>query len=344
MIDLEYLIVNSKDIIVANTLSSSSEVLIDKIEGPNKLLTVNEIVYRVGKVSNEKGTVYAITVNKDYLRSTRRFTTQLLMILNGLEVIEQAKNDVEAFAFKQVNILIHNLTTINAHSIQDIVGFLPREKFELPQKKFLKEVKKTITEDVDKSADLILKFFKYNSQMKAEFSVFNKLYEENPILNYKTFELFQSVGNVLTNFFPDIIDKEIDLNIDRSEVKGYFDYESVHVAFFHMIDNIIKYILKGTTLNITFEDLLDEVVIRFDMISLKIKEEEKIKIFIDGFSGEFAEKMEKSGKGIGMARVKKLLELNTGSIEVLEGSEQVEDNNYANNIFIVRLKKEGYIR
>lgn len=340
----EYLIINSDGYRLASTLSSNSEMLIDKIVEPNKLITIQDIKYRVGKVSNEDGTVYAITSDKSLLRSTRKFTTQLSMLLSGIAVIEKVKTDVESFAFKQVDILFHNLTTINAHSLQDIIGFLPVKTGTFNQKEFLKEVKSTINNDVNKTSNLILKFLKYSGQMKAEFSVFKKLYEENPILNYRTFDVLQSVGNVLSNFFPDIVDKEIELSIDDKDVKAHFDYESVHVALFHMIDNIIKYVLNGTILSITFEDLLDEVVIKFDMISLIIKEEERNQIFIDGFSGEYAKKMEQSGKGIGMTRVKRLLELNNGSIEVLEGNTTVSHSNYSNNIFIVRLKKEGYIR
>lgn len=66
------------------------------------------------------------------------------------------------------------------------------------------------------------------------------------------------------NFFPDIIDKKIDL---ESNSKAYFDYEAIQVALFHILDNTMKYIKENTKLIISLQEAEQNIEIIFDMIS-----------------------------------------------------------------------------
>ena len=105
----------------------------------------------------------------------------------------------------------------------------------------------------------------------------------------------------------------------------------------------MKYIKPNSRLNIRFEDYINQVDIIFDMISLKVLDDEKDKIFVNGFSGIHATKNGTSGKGIGMSRVKQILELNNGDIVLEDGEISTEnDSEYNNNIFKISLKKEHY--
>jgi sensor histidine kinase regulating citrate/malate metabolism len=77
------------------------------------------------------------------------------------------------------------------------------------------------------------------------------------------------------------------------------------------------------------------------MISLYIEESECSKLFIEGFSGNEAKRTSKGGEGIGMWRIKQMLELNDFSIDVKAGKE-IENLNgfkFSDNEFIIKLKK-----
>jgi len=76
------------------------------------------------------------------------------------------------------------------------------------------------------------------------------------------------------------------------------------------------------------------------MTSLKIDNSEKIKIFDEGYSGKFAKKHEKDGNGIGLSRVKKIIELNKGEFTI-DTSDEYSLDDYTNNKFIIKLKKEN---
>lgn len=334
---LEYVIFNEKNKIISSTVKNGNEHILEYIESENEIIEVNSKKYRVGLRKSTEGTIYGFTDDKNYLRSSRIFNTEMDMLLASLDIIKDAVEDAEKFAFRQIDILIHNLKTINAHSIQDIFNFVPVEVLEGSIKEVNKSIKNRIKSNIDKATELFFKILKNNSEMKAEFSVFSKLYEDNPILNFKEFNIYYSIINVLYNFFPEFTDKKVEVQIDNANYYAFFDYESIHVALFHMIDNITKYVKKDSVLEIRFEMLIDEIIVYFNMISLKILPEEMDYIFEDGYSGLVAVEMERNGKGIGMSRVKRLLELNCGSIKVKELNSF--DEKYSNNEFSISLKR-----
>ncbi|MFY4806847.1 hypothetical protein ACOTVJ_10695 [Aliarcobacter butzleri] len=334
---LEYVITNNKDKKICSTIEDGNEYILDYIHSENEIIEINSKKFRVGFRRTLEGSVYGFSSHKNYLKSSRLFNNEMDLLISSLEKIKEAVKEAEKFAFKQVNILIHNLTTINAHSIQDIFNFVPAESLKGTVKEINRSIKNRIKGDVDKATELFFKILKNNSEMKAEFSVFNKLHEDNPILNFKEFKIDYSIVNVLYNFFPDFTDKNIEVQVNGEDYYAYFDYESIHVALFHMIDNITKYIKKDSTLNISFELLIDEIVIKFNMISLRILPQEIHSIFEDGYSGSLAKEFKKNGKGIGMSRVKKLLELNNGYIKVEELNRY--DEKYSTNEFCIYLKR-----
>lgn len=342
-LDVEYILIDKKDNVIISTLQDSSKDIIQYVNNHNELIFINEIKYRVGKIENEKGSLILITKDKSFIKSSTKFRTKAKLLLEFLSEMEDYRNDVMDYTLKELSILTHNLITINAHSIQDMFDFISQDDLKDSDVKGLRKIiKNSIKNDLDKATTLFFRILKNNIETKTEFSVYGKLYSTEPVLNYKNYNVYNVLSTILYNFFPDFIDKKIELNVEKASYIASFDYESIQVALYHMIDNITKYILKGTTLVITFVNLLDEVVMQFSMISLKIEENEKEKIFMHGFSGVNALKNEKSGKGIGMSRVKQILELNNSSITLNIGEVIVKESDYCNNIFSIHLKKENY--
>ncbi len=345
MEDIEYLLLDNKNNIILSTINDDMRDIIDLIEDRNKLISFQGKEYRTGKIVSENGTLYAYTVDKKFIRNTNLFKTHTNVIVSLLSNLNTFKKEVSKEINKHINILIHNLTTLNAHDMQELFNLVPQEDLAKNPKRGLKTIKEKIEENTTKASQVFLKLLKNNIATKTEFSVFSKLYEENPTLNKKNYVISDVLYNVLYNFFPDLTDKEIEITLNFPTTKAFFDYESIQVALFHMVDNIVKYIKPKSTLVIEFKDFLNEINIVFDMISLKVNEDEKDKIFIEGFSGQCATKNGQSGKGIGMSRVKQILELNNGDISLKTGDRYANnDIEYNNNIFTIILKKENYYR
>jgi len=344
MEDLKYHIITKSDnVIVSNIDKTQVKDIIGYIEKENELIKYEGIQFRVGKLINDKFIIYGVSSDKKMIRSSRSFKTNLNIIASSCENLAVIKTQVEGQVYKEVNMLIHNLTTLNAHNMQEIFNFIPQNdlsKVKNTKKLILEKVKENPTD----TTLVLMKLLKNNISTKTEFSVFSKLYEDNPELDFQNMDVKRVLMNTIYNFFIDLTDKKIELDIEEVSYKANFDYESVQVAFFHMIDNTIKYIKSDSQLTIRFDDLINQVDIIFDMISLKVNENEKDIIFNNGYSGECARENGKSGKGIGMARVKQILELNNGSIELSKSLPLDKDSNYSNNIFKISIKKEGYYR
>jgi len=342
MTSIKYLILDNQENIILSTIEENKKDIICFIEEENKLINFQDHEYRVSKIFNGNVKVYAYTTDKKLIRSSRSFKTQLNIIINFIDNLKYFKVEVEKEVYRHVNILIHNLITINAHDMQEMFNFISQSDLSNNTKRAKKFIEEKIIENPTKASSVFLKLMKSNIETKTEFSVFSKLYEDNPILNYKNYNIHDVLLNIMYNFFSELTDKNVELDIKSSSSKAYFDYESIQVALFHMIDNTIKYIKNDTTLNIEFIDLINQVDIIFNMISLKVQDDEKEKIFIEGFSTKIAKKNGKAGKGIGMSRVKQILALNNGDISLSEGNKfNSIDTKYSNNIFKISLKKEN---
>ena len=77
--------------------------------------------------SNQHGTVIAFSSTKDYIKSSKKFSTALDVILNSTEMVNQVVKEARASINKSTSRLIHNLTSLNAHNIQEIYSLIPQE-------------------------------------------------------------------------------------------------------------------------------------------------------------------------------------------------------------------------
>lgn len=341
MIDKIYYLIKDVDNNILASKVDSNQELFKLINEKNQLISYQNITYRVGIIKSSSGVVLAYTSAKDLIKSSKSFSTYISVLSDSTQNLVKNKCEIEEVFQKQINILVHNLISLNAHNLQEIYNIIPQEKVVESIGNQIEYVKSTIRANPDKTAKAFLKFMKNNIAMKSEFSVFAKLYDENPNLSIRQHNIHRVLMNILYSFFPDFTDKHVHVTVAKSLSKGYFDYESIYVAFFHLIENATKYIEEYSKFKIYFNESIDEVDVIFDMISLKIKETEKEQIFVEGYSGEFAIKEEKQGKGIGMSRVKKILELNNAKINLDIKNDGASKPEYQNNIFTIKIKKEN---
>lgn len=325
-----------------NCISCSSKC---KSESQVVSCELNNKKRRQGIKTSKYGTVYLCSNNENLLNSSRLFKEKLVARLDTLEVLSHAQLQIEERHQKQVKRLVHNLTTLNAHCLQEIYSLAPQEKLaEAKQDQRTQIIEHYINAEVNIAAQAFSRILKNNSLMKVEFSVFNKLYETQPRLDKRSHQIRKVVLNVLHVFFPDFTDKEVEVIVENFEEKINFDYESITVVLMHLIENATKYICPKTKLYIKFYSTAEEVKISFEMISLKINEVEKEHIFEEGFSGKISTSLGWAGKGIGLFLVKQLLTINSGHIVIqinLDPKKAVKQMgvDFESNCFILSLPK-----
>lgn len=297
---------------------------------------------RCGFLATELGAVYAFTKDKELIASSSKFKTKLEAISSTLETIKNIISESNEKHNTSTRRLIHNLTSLNAHNIQEIYSIIPQEVISRRTGTHVDYVKGIVEKDPRDTALSLLRIAKNNAAMKAEFSVFKKLFTSNPVLDPKYHNTHKVLMNIFYLFFPDFTEKEVKVKICENSQTAFFDYESLHVALYHIIENATKYIKQKSILEVNIHDNGAYTTVEMNMVSTRISESEKKSIFEEGVSGEIARKLGKSGDGVGLDRVKKIIELNNGFIELTtypENAEFILGIPYQRNVFSIHLPR-----
>lgn len=130
-----------------------------------------------------------------------------------------------------------------------------------------------------------------------------------------------------------------DIKIGDCYTNVLIDYPTISVVLGHLWNNAIKYIYKGSSLDISFYCNENNLTTSIKMYSLKIENDEIEDIYTEGYSGKWAKMISKDGHGIGMFYIKHLIEMNGGYFSINAGVNVTNINGipYANNEFLLSL-------
>lgn len=340
-----YLLADPNGLIITSNLKDACKTCQEGCHSPGKVIEVCPIYYhkrRLGEIKTNSGSTFLCC---DQTKTTKLFRNKLEGLSYGLTDLtllkEGIEDEIKLKSQKRVNRLVHNLTSINAHNIQEVYDLVSQEVLTSNFNDQIREIQKEITSDPKNAALIFLRIAKHNIHMKSEFSIYKKLDRANPTLDRRRHIIHKVFMNVLHTFFADFSDREVYVNVDDCRESVSCDYESIQVALYHIIENSAKYVKPKTTINVSFRVLGEFIELSLKMISLYIEPEERTKIFDEGYSGNEAKKIQRNGEGIGLWRVKQMLDLNNSSINIIAG-DNTEDTmgfRFANNEIRVKLEK-----
>lgn len=258
------------------------------------------------------------------------------------EVIENIDN-VKSKESKKTRRLKHNLINHNTNILQELYKLIPQDSFKAGAN-HIDIIQNGITKDIKKSAFTYLRVLKSSNLMKAEFDVYEMLDKENPDLDFYEHNIHKVIVLTLNPFWLDLVENKINIEIQPSIEKVNIDYKTISVALSHIFDNAAKYIMPNTEFKISFKSDERFINIEFNMISLKVEPDELDEIFSEEISGHWSEELELAGDGVGMYMIKKLIELNKGTVDFItnfDKSKVIKYNNipYENNKIIINLRK-----
>jgi signal transduction histidine kinase len=296
---------------------------------------------RQGKITNSRGTTFLC----DQTKTTKLFRNKLEALSYAYHdlLIPKSKieNETKLIEQKRMNRLVHNLTSINAHNIQELYDLVPQDVLSTNYQKQLDFIQKEIKRDSKKAALMFIRIAKHNIHMKSEFSIYKKLDRNDAVLELSSHPIRKVILNILHTFFVDFTNNEIYVSVSEYTGKVNIDYESIQVALYHLIENASKYTMPNSNINITFSEAAQRVIVSFKMRSLHIAADEKEKIFTEGYSGKAACNCLLNGDGIGMWQIEQMVKLNNGQVSVNCGQEAFQINGipYADNEIILTLIK-----
>ncbi|MCK0158266.1 ATP-binding protein [Cellulophaga sp. F20128] len=174
--------------------------------------------------------------------------------------------------------------------------------------------------NIEKAVELKLQRMLKNSRMLLslvnQILDFRKAESDNIKLNLKQIDLNSFVQNVHYQFSELAQNKEIDLDISSPDEKIWVvaDPQKLESIFFNLISNAIKFTPKYGQIMIHFNMDKDFITIIVKDTGMGIPEDELESIFTRFYRSKNNSQLQ--GTGIGVALVKKYIELHKGNIEV----------------------------
>jgi light-regulated signal transduction histidine kinase (bacteriophytochrome) len=250
--------------------------------------------------------------------------------LSGIKIIGELIDfnlyNIKDSESKKTRRLKHNLINHNSNILQELYRLIPQDAFK-GGSNHVDVIQNLISSNSRKAAFTYLKVLKSSNLMKAEFEVYEMFNTDTPYLDFIDHQIHKVVILTLNPFWLDLVENKVNINIQPFYEKVNIDYKSISVALSHIFDNASKYLMPHSELNLSFIGENEQIIIQFDMTSLKVEQDEVPNIFTEANSGKWAKEMELEGDGVGMFVIKKLIELNKGTIEFVA--------NYDNNSSIL---------
>ncbi len=139
---------------------------------------------------------------------------------------------------------------------------------------------------------------------------------ENQIIPSKeeSFSLDEQIRKTILLFESQWIEKELELDIDLPRVNYIGDQELIKQIWINLINNAIKFSIKGGKIRISLEKLNDTITVIIEDEGIGISSENKERIFEKFYQEDSSHSS--AGNGLGLAIVKRVVELNKGTISL----------------------------
>jgi signal transduction histidine kinase len=306
--------------------------------------SIDSVQRRLGMTRTESGVVRMCSPNENDINSSRVFRSRLEAYSSIIVPFITAKKDVAAAYNQKLKRLTHNLTSLNAHCIQEVFDLISQDTLTKNVDQQIQLIQDTMRKFPVKTAQMILRIAKNNLAMKSEFIAIRYFDETTPAPALRSHPIRKVVLNVLHAFFQDFTDKGVRVIVRDSIVMAQLDYDTFHVALYHVLDNATKYVKTNSKVEISFDTSEGHINVILDMISFAIPINEQARIGEEGFSGTIAVERGLSGHGLGVFRTKRLLSVNNAELIIrpnIDPARALKDKgiDYQNNQFILRLQE-----
>lgn len=288
----------------------------------------------------------SILICDDKEKSRKNFAGLVEMILHSakglVSLADKVKHESRLSITKEIDTFKHNIEHINSDAINEFYAFIPQDNFVRNYRGLRDLVSEEIKNNHEGATDLISHLVRYNLNIKTELSIASKLNTaSNP--NFSPANPRDVIMTNIYMLYPAFKERQVYVNVDEFRNKIILDFEALQVASYYIIQNASKYTEEKSRFEISFSKNTEGIEILFKMKSLYIDEETEKLMFNEGYKGELAKKTEKSGKGIGLYRAKRLINFCKGTLSVEPGTDKTcgcDGLYYANNIFTIMLPKD----
>ena len=148
-----------------------------------------------------------------------------------------------------------------------------------------------------------------------------KVESQSILTDLTTFNLSEQIRSSVLLLENKWSRKDIELLIDFDEVEIEANEELLKEVWINLVDNAVKFSNRGGTLSISIKEMTDTVSVSVTNTGAPISEDERSMIFSKFYKTDKSHSSE--GNGIGLAIVKKIVDLHKGQIDVSCGDDTV---------------------
>ncbi|MDF2632213.1 MAG: hypothetical protein K0Q85_809 [Caproiciproducens sp.] len=154
------------------------------------------------------------------------------------------------------------------------------------------------------------------TRLVADLERLAQLEDENTVLNKSTVDLKELSEKVLKSFEAELFRKQIKASVSEESVLLTADSDKLRRVFVNLISNSLKYTPDGGRIDIKLSKLKDTVKIDLSDNGTGISKEDLPFIFERFYRTDKSRNSQSGGAGIGLAIVKKIIEIHKGQISV----------------------------
>ena len=141
-----------------------------------------------------------------------------------------------------------------------------------------------------------------------------KVENQSILTDVSSFNVSEQIRSCFLLLEPKWSKKELELQVELDEYCVSANEELLKQVWINLIDNAIKFSKNGSTIILSATENNGVISVSITNFGTKISEDAKAKIFKKFYQDDLSHSTE--GNGIGLAIVKKILELHKGSIDV----------------------------
>ena len=152
------------------------------------------------------------------------------------------------------------------------------------------------------------------SSLTGSILLLSKLENQSIVSNKTQFDLDEQIRKSLLTLESQWESKEIEFDIEMDDTDFVGNEALLHHIWDNLLSNAIKFSDRGGEIRIRLENLSDKIVFTISDQGIGIDEEAQKHIFEKFYQGDTSRKNE--GNGLGLALVKKIIDLEGGKISV----------------------------
>jgi len=292
----------------------------------------------------ENGSVWLVVPEKsERFQGSKHISFACGIFLSLIPVFKQAEKKHRQHFDSIITRFSHNLVKFQRR-FKDTFNFLaPDSARARPFVEFQDEVKKRIEENINKASSDVCHMAQRASDIDAQITILRIVsgYADSSIQIHKQkINLNKALYRLTNPFLRELNARNVSVKIKISEETGSLLKVSAvpeffNVAIWQLFDNASKYVLNDTDINISA--VLSAVPPRLEisMVSVCIDNDEKEKIFFEGYKGKYSGK--KGQNGIGLYIVQKALKLMESKIFMQNDGDVccVDGYKYCKNCFVI---------